>query len=70
VEVITTTWRIVEPVLDSPDRPQDYDPGTWGPSQADELIGPDGGWHCPLAGDQRVVVEEPGGVLATHHEGR
>ena len=24
-----------------------YDPGTWGPAEADELVAPDGGWCEP-----------------------
>lgn len=36
-------WRVVGPVLDDDRPPTPYDPGTWGPGEADELPGP-GGW--------------------------
>ncbi len=41
-DTIEQEWRIVEPILDLPDRPVPYYRGTWGPSQADILAG---GWH-------------------------
>ncbi len=40
-------WRIVEPILNSPEPPHEYDPGTWGPAAAQDLIGPHGGWEDP-----------------------
>jgi hypothetical protein len=24
-----------------------YEPGSWGPAEADALVAGDGGWHCP-----------------------
>lgn len=36
-------WRVVGPVLDDDRPPAPYEPGTWGPDEADELPGP-GGW--------------------------
>jgi glucose-6-phosphate 1-dehydrogenase len=42
-------WRIVEPVL-HPTRPvHRYVSGSWGPGEADDLIGPTGSWHTPEA---------------------
>lgn len=40
-------WRIVEPILNSPEPPHEYDPGTWGPAASHDLIGPHGGWEDP-----------------------
>ncbi|GAB3686703.1 glucose-6-phosphate dehydrogenase [Actinocorallia lasiicapitis] len=37
------SWRIVEPVLDLPEAPLPYTPGTWGPKDGAELL--PGGWH-------------------------
>jgi glucose-6-phosphate 1-dehydrogenase len=46
---IETQWRIVEPVLDAQDPPFVYEPGTWGPKEADRLVaGVPGGWHKPI----------------------
>ena len=35
---IEETWRIVQPLLDQPPAPLDYEPGTWGPPDADKLL--------------------------------
>jgi glucose-6-phosphate 1-dehydrogenase len=42
-------WRIVDGLLHLPPQLHLYDPGTWGPAEADELAAPCGGWHEPLA---------------------
>jgi glucose-6-phosphate 1-dehydrogenase len=41
-DTIDEEWRIVEPILDLPERPIPYYQGTWGPRQAQP---PDGEWH-------------------------
>ena len=48
-DAIEAQWRIVDPVLDLEARPQPYEPGTWGPPQADRLIAAiPGGWRKPV----------------------
>ena len=42
-------WRIVESVLDNPPAVELYRKGTWGPTGADTLAAPSGGWVEPLA---------------------
>lgn len=37
-------WRVAGPVLDDDRPPASYEPGSWGPEEADELPGP-GGWR-------------------------
>ena len=44
---VEATWRIVQPLLQSPPRTQAYRKGSWGPKAADELVAPFGGWHGP-----------------------
>ncbi len=44
---VEQTWRIVQPLLDSPPPVQPYEPATWGPPQADRLMDEFGGWHGP-----------------------
>jgi len=44
---VEAAWRIVEPILNSPEPPHEYDPGTWGPAAAHDLISPHGGWEDP-----------------------
>jgi glucose-6-phosphate 1-dehydrogenase len=43
-------WRVVDPVLLSPDPVVPYEPGSWGPSEADGLIEGDDCWHAPVTG--------------------
>ncbi len=44
---VEAAWRVVQPVLGDQVPLREYDPGTWGPSQADGLAAPYGGWHNP-----------------------
>ncbi len=46
-DYVEETWRIVDPVLDNATPVHPYNPGTWGPSEADALAAPDGGWANP-----------------------
>ncbi|HTP26092.1 MAG TPA: glucose-6-phosphate dehydrogenase [Anaeromyxobacteraceae bacterium] len=55
---IEAQWRIVDPVLDMPGQPYSYEPGTWGPPQADRLVAETpGGWQTPSEPRERC---EPG----------
>jgi glucose-6-phosphate 1-dehydrogenase len=47
---IEETWRIVQPLLDTPGPAHPYAPGSWGPEQADKLLGRHGPWHEPWLG--------------------
>ena len=40
-------WRIVEPVLGNATPLYFYEPGSWGPSEADRLLGEGDEWHNP-----------------------
>lgn len=40
-------WRIVQPLLDSPGPAHEYQPGSWGPEQAQRIAEPYGGWREP-----------------------
>ncbi len=46
-DMVEETWRIMQPLLDSPPDIERYQPGSWGPDQADELAQQFGGWHGP-----------------------
>ncbi|MEX0851210.1 MAG: glucose-6-phosphate dehydrogenase [Gaiellaceae bacterium] len=48
-EVIEETWRIVQPLLDSPPPVERYERGSWGPESADRLAEDHGGWREPQA---------------------
>ena len=47
-DIVDAQWRIVEPVLDEVPAPIPYAQGSWGPDDANRLIGEDGPWHDPL----------------------
>lgn len=40
-------WRIMDPIIKDPPQVREYEPGTWGPGEADELVGSHRGWHNP-----------------------
>jgi glucose-6-phosphate 1-dehydrogenase len=44
---VEETWRVVQPLLDSPPPARAYNPGSWGPPEADHLLTSHGGWHQP-----------------------
>ncbi len=44
---VEQSWRIVQPLLDSPPAVQPYAKASWGPAEADELVAHYGGWHGP-----------------------
>ena len=44
---VEETWRIMQPLLDAPPDVHPYAKGTWGPSQADDLVRGHGGWYGP-----------------------
>jgi glucose-6-phosphate 1-dehydrogenase len=46
-DVVEAAWAIVDPVIHGPSPMYDYDPGTWGPSEADALAADVGGWNTP-----------------------
>jgi glucose-6-phosphate 1-dehydrogenase len=46
-EAIEAAWAAVDPVLETHQRAIPYQPGSWGPREADALIAADGGWYNP-----------------------
>jgi glucose-6-phosphate 1-dehydrogenase len=44
---VEETWRVFQPLLDSPPPVQPYAPGTWGPEAANGLLEGFGPWHDP-----------------------
>jgi glucose-6-phosphate 1-dehydrogenase len=49
---IEETWRVVQPLLDHPGKALPYEPGTWGPKKADDLMKGVAHWSEPwLPGD-------------------
>jgi len=46
-DAVEEAWRVMQPLLDNPTPVRAYAPGTWGPSDADDLVADHGGWREP-----------------------
>jgi glucose-6-phosphate 1-dehydrogenase len=46
-DYVEEAWRIVQPVLNNAVSLRFYEPGTWGPAEADALTSTAGGWRNP-----------------------
>jgi glucose-6-phosphate 1-dehydrogenase len=46
-DAIEAQWRVVDPVLRATTPVYPYEPGTWGPAEAERLMAAYGGWHKP-----------------------
>jgi len=44
---VEAAWQVVEPILRTPTPVYAYEPGTWGPPEAERLAADIGGWHAP-----------------------
>ncbi len=59
-DAIEETWRIVQPLLDEPGPVHQYEPGTWGPKEAEKLTRGVTQWDEPWLPSDDV---KPSGVL-------
>jgi glucose-6-phosphate 1-dehydrogenase len=46
-DVVEAAWAIIDPVIHGPSPMFEYEPGSWGPPQADRLVADIGGWNTP-----------------------
>ena len=46
-DYVEEAWRIVDPVLQTGTQVFEYEPGTWGPKEVEQIT-PPGGWHNPM----------------------
>lgn len=46
-DTVEAAWRIVDPVIHGPSPLYPYEPGSWGPAEADALVAEVGGWNNP-----------------------
>jgi glucose-6-phosphate 1-dehydrogenase len=46
-DTVEQAWAIVDPLRQGAGEVHPYEPGTWGPSQADRLVAEVGGWNTP-----------------------
>jgi glucose-6-phosphate 1-dehydrogenase len=56
-DYVEEAWRIVDPVLDDATPVYAYEPGSWGPSQTDSAVAPEGGWFNPVIQDACSVED-------------
>jgi glucose-6-phosphate 1-dehydrogenase len=59
-DVVEAAWAIVEPVLRPAGSPIAYEPGTWGPPQADALVADVGGWNFKASPPAGPTIENGG----------
>jgi glucose-6-phosphate 1-dehydrogenase len=50
---VEAAWEIVDPILNNVVPVNMYDPGTWGPTEADMLVRPAVCWHEPIPSETR-----------------
>ncbi len=46
-DIVETSWRIVDPILDDATSIASYAQGSWGPKESDRLLEDGAGWHEP-----------------------
>jgi glucose-6-phosphate 1-dehydrogenase len=44
---VLAAWAVVQPILEATTPVHEYEPGTWGPREADRLVEGVGGWQTP-----------------------
>jgi glucose-6-phosphate 1-dehydrogenase len=44
---VEESWRVVDPVLGNASPVFAYEPNTWGPTEVDQVLALEGGWHNP-----------------------
>jgi glucose-6-phosphate 1-dehydrogenase len=49
-DIVEQTWRVVQPALDNPGPVHPYFRDTWGPSEADHILGDGDSWYLPSGG--------------------
>jgi glucose-6-phosphate 1-dehydrogenase len=55
-DYVDEAWRIFDPLLHAKTPVYAYEPGTWGPKEADRIV-PPGGWHNPVVGTSAAREE-------------
>jgi glucose-6-phosphate 1-dehydrogenase len=46
-DAVEAAWQIVDPIINRASDLFEYEPGTWGPKEADKLVEAVGGWNTP-----------------------
>src|SRR5262249_15777846 len=69
---VEAAWAVVQPILDATTPVHEYDPGSWGPREANAIAAEVGGWHAPeawwaLGGDALTSLSPVAFLLAGAH---
>ena len=48
-DAVEASWRAVDGIIAGPGPVYPYDAGSWGPAEANRLVGDVHGWHNPAA---------------------
>ena len=56
-DYVEEAWRIVDPALRADTPIYEYEQGTWGPSEVERRISPDGDWYNPILPDDKNPIE-------------
>ena len=48
VDEVESAWEVVDPILDQSTPVHPYEPGSWGPPEADSILEQDMNWHVPV----------------------
>ena len=46
-DAVEASWAVVQPILGNVSPAHVYEPGSWGPAEADNMAADIGGWHDP-----------------------
>lgn len=57
-DAVEETWRILQPLIDNPPQVIEYEPGSWGPSEADELVSGYHDWREPWLGQPGAATQQ------------
>ena len=57
-DAVEAAWRVVDPVLGNATPVSEYEPGTWGPAEAERIVAGAGGWHDPGAAAGRCLTAD------------
>jgi glucose-6-phosphate 1-dehydrogenase len=52
---VEAAWGVVDPILGDATPVHEYEPNTWGPVEADQIIADDGGWRNPKPIAEKAV---------------
>jgi glucose-6-phosphate 1-dehydrogenase len=64
-DAIEAQWRIVQPILDDATPVHEYEPNTWGPAEAGNMMDAEGGWVNPEVPNERLTNQAPTNLTPT-----